>query len=72
MIDCETSEFFHPLLSRFEFELVEKFNTNLDQHYLYQKNDRKIITTEGTFGAYWQEGDTIGSWAILENHLKTS
>lgn len=69
MTNIETSEFFHPLLIRFDFELVKSFVDDLTQHYLYRRGDIEIITTEGTFGSYWQKDEIFGSWAILEDYL---
>lgn len=67
----ETSEFFHPLMTKFGFKLVESLPDEDFKHHLYSNNTISILVTDSNFGSYWQQGDKFGSWAILEDHLNT-
>lgn len=63
------SEFFHPLLTKFQFQLVKQFEDESFSRSLYINNQITILVTEGKFGAYWQTVDEFGYWCTLEKFL---
>lgn len=63
------SEFFHPLLTNFQFQLVNQTEDESFTRSLYSNKQITILVTEGKFGAYWQTKTEFGSWCTLEQFL---
>jgi hypothetical protein len=65
-------EWHYPIMTKFGYEPLEKFQLGLVRSYKYKKNGHEITLKTGVNSDYWRddENNTGGFWADLEPHLK--